>query len=125
MNPPSANDTPWYSAQVTSPQSGATVINPLNTPSPAPPKCSDTRQWACRRGSRVAPAPLESAQKVQAAVQARQQREAQLALQRRTLTGANASTSGALLLHPLLAAVLNSLNVDCTECSAEEAQEMW
>lgn len=56
--------------------------------------------WACRRGSRVAPAPLDSGQKVQAALQARQQREAQLALQRRTLTGANASTSGPpTLLH--------------------------
>ena len=49
---------------------------------------------ACRRGSRVAPAPQDSASKVQAAVQARQQREAQLALERRALTHANASTSG-------------------------------
>ena len=48
----------------------------------------------CRRGSRVAPAPLDSAQKVQAALQGRQHREAQMALERRALTGADASTSG-------------------------------
>ena len=72
----------------------------------------------------MAPAPLDSAQKVQAAVQARQQREAQLALERRTLTGAKASTSGPVVLHPLLAAVLNSLSVDCTNCSAEEGREL-
>ncbi len=49
---------------------------------------------ASRRGSRVAPAPLDSAQKVQAALQARQHRETQMALERRALTGATASTSG-------------------------------
>ena len=55
---------------------------------------ADTAKVGCRRGSRVAPAPLDSAQKVQAALQARQHREAQMALERRALTGADASTSG-------------------------------
>lgn len=69
----------------------------------------------------MAPAPLDSAQKVQAAVQARQQqqREAQLALERRALTGANASTSGALSASPLLAACVNSLSVNHIACSDE------
>ena len=55
----------------------------------------------CRRGSRVAPAPLDSASKVQAAVQARQHKEAQMALDRRTLASSNASTSGQILLKAL------------------------
>lgn len=48
----------------------------------------------CRRGSRVAPAPLDSASKVQAAVQARQHKEAQMAIERRAVTGSTASPSG-------------------------------
>lgn len=48
----------------------------------------------CRRGSRVAPAPLDSASKVQAAVQARQHKEAQMAIERRAMASSNASTSG-------------------------------
>lgn len=47
-----------------------------------------------RRGSRVAPAPLDSASKVQAAVQARQHKEAQMAIERRAVTGSTASPSG-------------------------------
>ncbi|DBA97960.1 TPA: Cell division cycle protein 27 [Trebouxia sp. C0006] len=57
-----------------------------------------------RRGSRVAPAPLDSAQKVQAALQARQHRETQMALERRALTGATASTSGASQQSPEMGA---------------------
>ena len=62
---------------------------------------------ASRRGSRVAPAPLDSAQKVQAALQARQHREKQMALERRALTGATASTSGHHLTHPSIPSIFH------------------
>ena len=65
---------------------------------------------ASRRGSRVAPAPLDSAQKVQAALQARQHRETQMALDRRAVTGATASTSGHMIIQPYLTSFTSSFS---------------